>query len=59
MAYVTKQWLVGRDRFGGTFEQYWSLFMPVLFLCSGLAVITIELGNMNVVVGLRKLRYET
>ncbi|MFZ1746431.1 MAG: hypothetical protein WBO24_18635 [Nitrospirales bacterium] len=59
MAYVTKQWLFGRNRFDGTVEQYWSLFMPVLLVPTGLAMTTIGLETINMGVGLRKLRYET
>jgi len=59
VAYVTKQLLVGRDQFGGTVEQYWSLYMPVLLVHTGLAMTTIGLGTTNMVVGLRKLRNGT
>ena len=59
VAYVTKQLLVGRDQFGGTVEQYWSQYMPVLLVHTGLAMTTIGLGATNMVVGLRKLRNGT
>ena len=59
VAYVTTQWLVGRDRFDGTVEQYRSLFIPDLLVHTGLAMTTIRLGTTNMGVGLRKLRYET
>ena len=59
VAYVTKQLLVGRDQFGGTVEQYWSQYMPVLLVHTVLAMTTIGLGATNMVVGLRKLRNGT
>ncbi len=59
VAYVTKQWLVGRDRFVGTVKQYWFLFMSVLHVPIDLAMTTIGLEIINMGVGLRKLRNET
>lgn len=56
VAYVTKQMFVGRDQFGGTVEQYWSMYFPILILHTSLAMATIGLGAINMVIGLRKLR---
>jgi len=59
VAYVTKQWLVGRDRFGGTVEQYWFMYFPILILHTSLAMATIGLGATNMYIGLRQLRNGT
>ena len=56
VAYVTKQVLFGRDHFGGTSEQYWSLYVPLLVVHTGLALATIGLGGTNMVIGIRRLR---
>ncbi len=57
VAYVTKQLMFGRDHFGGTPEEYWMLYMPLLVVHTGLALITIGLGGTNMVIGLRRLRH--
>lgn len=59
VAYITKQMLVGRDQFGGTVKQYWSLYFPLLILHTSLAMATIGLGATNKFIGLRKLRKGT
>ena len=56
-AYVSKQVILGRDHFGGSSEQYWSLYVPLLFVHTGLAVATIGVGGTNMVIGIRRLRY--
>ena len=56
VAYVTKQMFVGRDQFGGTVKQYWSMYFPILTLHTSLAMATIGLGTTNMVIGLRKLQ---
>jgi uncharacterized membrane protein YozB (DUF420 family) len=56
-AYVLKQSLFGRERFGGTPEQYWSLYVPLFAAHMLLAVTTIGLGTYNLYMGIRKLRY--
>lgn len=57
MAYVTKQLFFGRDHFGGTSDQYWTLYVPLLIVHTGLAITTIGLGGTNMVIGIRRLRY--
>jgi uncharacterized membrane protein YozB (DUF420 family) len=59
VAYVTKQLLFGRDQFGGTLEQYWSMYVPILTLHTSLAMATIGLGATNMVIGLRRFRNGT
>lgn len=44
VAYVLKQVLFGRERFGGLDAHYWSLYLP-------LAVTTIRLGGYNLYMG--------
>jgi uncharacterized membrane protein YozB (DUF420 family) len=56
VAYVTKQVLFGRERFGGTTEQYWSLYVPIFSVHMSLAVTTIALGGYNLYTGLTRLR---
>lgn len=57
IAYVTKQLLFGRERFGGTEVQYWSLYVPVFSAHMLLAVATIGVGTYNLYQGLTRLRY--
>lgn len=57
VAYVMKQVLFGREQFGGTTEQYWTLYMPVFATHMLLAVTTIGLGSYNLYMGLHRLRY--
>lgn len=57
VAYVMKQLLFGRERFGGTETQYWSLYVPVFSTHMLLAVSTIGLGAYNLYQGLTRLRY--
>jgi len=59
VAYVTKQMVVGRDQFGGTVEQYWSMYFPILILHTSLAMATIGLGATNMFMGIQKLRNGT
>ena len=56
IAYVTKQVLFGRDQFGGSTEQYWVLYVPLLLVHTGLAVVTIGLGGTNMVSGWYRLQ---
>lgn len=57
VAYVMKQLLFGRERFGGTETEYWQLYVPVFSVHMALAVTTIGLGAYNLYQGLTKLRY--
>jgi len=57
VAYVTKQLIFGRDHFGGSQGQYWSLYVPLLVIHMGLAMATIGLGGANMVIGIRRLRH--
>ena len=57
VAYVLKQVMFGRDHFGGSSGQYWSLYVPLLLTHTGLAVTTIGLGGTNMVIGIRRLRH--
>ena len=57
VAYVMKQVLFGREQFGGTTEQYWTIYMPVFATHMILAVTTIGLGSYNLYMGLHRLRY--
>ena len=57
VAYVTKQFLFGRDDFSGTTNQYWTMYVPLLVVHTSLAMMTIGLGATNMIVGLRRLRY--
>lgn len=59
LAYVSKQVIFGRDEFGGTVAQYWSMYIPVLMVHTSLAMLTIGLGTTNLFMGLRKLRHGT
>jgi uncharacterized membrane protein YozB (DUF420 family) len=57
VAYVLKQLLFGRERFGGTETEYWSLYVPVFSTHMLLAVATIGVGAYNLYTGLTQLRY--
>ncbi len=57
LAYVSKQMILGRDHFGGTPDQYWMFYAPLLLVHTGLAITTIGLGGTNMVMGIRRLRY--
>lgn len=57
VAYVLKQALFGRERFGGSPSQYWSLYVPLFSIHMTLAVTTIGLGAYNLYMGLHRLRY--
>ena len=35
VAYVGKQLVFGRDRFGGSIEDYWSMYVPLLIVHTG------------------------
>jgi uncharacterized membrane protein YozB (DUF420 family) len=59
VAYVTKQMLVCRDQLGGTVEQYWSVYIPVLIVHTGLAMATFGMGTTNMFIELRRLRNGT
>ena len=56
VAYVIKQALFGRERFGGTESQYWRLYVPILSFHMMCAVSTIGLGVYNWYMGLTRLR---
>ena len=56
VGYVTKQVLFGRERFGGSPQQYWQWYVPVLSLHTVLASVTIGLGAYNLYIGLTRLR---
>jgi uncharacterized membrane protein YozB (DUF420 family) len=57
VAYVTKQVLFGRESFGGTPEQYWRWYVPLLSTHIALAITTIGLGAHNLHSGLRRLQH--
>jgi uncharacterized membrane protein YozB (DUF420 family) len=57
VAYVMKQVIFGREQFGGSTEQYWTIYMPVFATHMLLAVTTIGLGSYNLYMGLHRLRY--
>ncbi len=57
VAYVAKQALFGRERFGGTPQQYWTYYVPLFTAHMALAVTTIGLGAYNLYMGLNRLRY--
>ena len=57
VAYLTKQMFFGRDQFGGTSQEYWTFYVPVLAVHTSLAITTIGLGLTNMTIGLRRLRY--
>jgi len=57
VAYVMKQLLFGREQFGGTQNEYWQVYVPVLLIHMSLAATTIGLGAYNLYQGLTRLRY--
>lgn len=57
VAYVLKQVLFGRERFGGPDTHYWSLYVPLFSIHMALAVTTISLGGYNLYMGLHRIRY--
>ena len=57
VAYVTKQLLFGRERFGGTERQYWTLYVPIFTAHMVLAITTVALGAYNLYTGLRRVCY--
>jgi|CXWL01.1.fsa_nt_gi uncharacterized membrane protein YozB (DUF420 family) len=57
VAYVLKQVLFGRERFGGPDAHYWSLYVPLFSVHMALAVTTIGLGGYNLYMGLHRIRY--
>jgi uncharacterized membrane protein YozB (DUF420 family) len=57
VAYVVKQILFGRERFGGTTVQYWSFYIPLFSIHMALALMTISLGTYNLYMGLRRIRF--
>ena len=57
VAYVLKQVLFGRERFGGPDAHYWSLYVPLFSVHMALAVTTIGLGSYNLYMGLHRIRY--
>ncbi len=59
VGYVTKQVIFGRDQFGGTSDEYWQLYVPLLVIHTTLAITTIGLGLANLYTGLSRLRYGT
>jgi uncharacterized membrane protein YozB (DUF420 family) len=57
IAYVSKQVLFGRERFGGTDTQYWSLYIPLFSTHMVLAMTTIAIGAYNLYMGLHQIRF--
>ncbi|MDH4187610.1 MAG: DUF420 domain-containing protein [Nitrospira sp.] len=57
VAYVVKQVLFGREQFGGTPQEYWTVYLPVFAIHMLFAVSTIALGSYNLYMGLHRLRY--
>ena len=57
IAYVAKQAVFGREHFGGTDRQYWTIYLPLFSVHMALAVTTIGLGSYNLYMGLHRLRY--
>ncbi len=51
IAYVLKQLLFGREHFGGTERQYWTLYAPLFSTHMALAITTIGLGAYNPLYG--------
>ena len=56
IGYVTKQILFGRDHFGGSVDQYWRLYVPLLTIHTCLAMATIGLAVANLYSGFTRLR---
>ena len=59
LAYVTKQFLFGREQFGGTSAQYWQWYVPIFATHMVFAVTTIGLGSYNLFTGWTRLRHGT
>ena len=59
LGYVTKQVLLGRESFGGTLQEYWTFYIPVLFIHTSLAMVTIGLAIANLYSGFRRLQNGT
>ena len=59
VAYVLKQVVFGRERFGGSPQEYWTLYVPLFITHMVLAVTTIGLGALNVYTGMKRLRFGT
>ncbi len=59
VAYVLKQVLFGRERFGGPDRHYWSLYVPLFSVHMALAVTTISLGGYSLYMGLHRIRHES
>ncbi len=57
IAYVLKQALFGREQFGGTPQQYWTVYLPLFAAHMLFALTTIALGGYNLYMGLHRLRY--
>lgn len=57
VAYVSKQLVFGRERFGGSERDYWMWYAPMFATHMALAVTTIGLGAYNLYMGLHRLRY--
>lgn len=57
VAYVSKQVLLGRERFEGTDAQYWSVYIPLFSTHMVLAVTTIGIGAYNLYMGLHRIRF--
>ncbi len=57
VSYVAKQLLFGRERFGGSAQEYWTLYVPLFSTHMLLAVTTIGLGTYNLYMGLHRLRF--
>lgn len=57
VAYVLKQALFGRERFHGSLQEYWTLYVPAFAAHMLLAITTIGLGAYNLYMGLRRLRH--
>ena len=59
VGYVSKQLIFGRDQFGGTSDEYWQYYVPLLTIHTTLAMTTIGLGLTNLYSGMVRLRYGT
>ncbi|MBI1823555.1 MAG: DUF420 domain-containing protein [Nitrospirae bacterium] len=59
VAYVSKQFIFGKEQFGGTSLQYWAIYMPVFLFHMFLALTTIVLGGYNLYTGLTRFREGT
>ena len=59
VGYITKQVFWGRDQFGGTPEQYWRYYIPLLGIHTSLAITTIALAIANLSTGFTRLKHGT